>query len=1035
MALSPVDFYVYSRATGAPVPEDPEERARMAPEVMEFRRNQLKAPEGELVMAGLRGFGPYKNVNPAELEQRRQELMGEAPRQESSPLAALGAAGVALGALAGIGFGAKRLMRRGAQTQEMPPRSATAGVVKTKLPDQGEAVRRSAASEVPAPSKIAAPTPAVAPATVDIAQQIIDKYADDYAATQEKTELARQRRIVRQMEADDARKEVETQKLARSILSELKAEQKTSAAPFDVDKFLNENEALYRRLVSSEDIKEKRILGAEFLDQLRSGQVPEFEAPSTPLPTRANQPGSFSDLTDIQNQLLNQARNEQTRAQQVNAVEAGEDQVAQRAQRKTMALTGKRAARQEASPALQKLYDAGLDEFEITARINAYAQYGKSEFLDPGYNANTVGAANFARTLDIVQPEFDRAGNLIAGDFAAGQQTVYAGGEKYETLPEGEIRRSAFASQQPRSVRTRSQDEEQWEPISEALTGLTGGVSTAAVPMKQSEQYEQAIDNFRGHWDEGVRSYLAGQPSFITRPARRNRLVDAFDLDLPVRLRNVEGLNEEGQLVTKREAILYRDVLPPDTVAAIERGEQMNLDVPFLVDKNRAIAVAQANPTPENRLDAEHYRMTGRALVRAHQKIVEPFVNDQYIAELSQQPYFQTVENLGGQPNVTPVFGRGSQKGGLVGGTAEAAVREPVYNLYYAPHTTTAGKQMLVNKTSVLDEKGNIGELGITDLSQLDQIGIAKDSTGAELYVSPGQQTEYVMTQPMAVKRPLKQNAPPVAQLRKQGISSKTGQPYDFLSDVYEAAETIVQAPLQVLDAKTGKTISAAGQVKRDQLSGFLKNLRESSGVKDYAELGALANRYLAEQKGITLPVLESPTAFEFIESVIGRPGSRPSRKSFVTVNRQTGDVYPLSREEAQSLGFAGGSVVEPSLSRKYVGPPSLDIRESPKGLEQWARMGESDVDWEELKDFGDEPLGVASLGGLVPRVAGPLQQKLSPATKGPGSELQLLREQLAKIKATQPKVSTEPLPSNLEVVTQQLLAQTGRRAGKRRNR
>lgn len=44
MALSQADFYAYSRATGAPVPRDPEEQAQMAPAVLEFRRNQLKAP-------------------------------------------------------------------------------------------------------------------------------------------------------------------------------------------------------------------------------------------------------------------------------------------------------------------------------------------------------------------------------------------------------------------------------------------------------------------------------------------------------------------------------------------------------------------------------------------------------------------------------------------------------------------------------------------------------------------------------------------------------------------------------------------------------------------------------------------------------------------------------------------------------------------------------------------------------------------------------------------------------------------------------
>jgi len=45
MAISQADFYAFSQATGAPVPEDPEARARIAPQVMEWRRNQLKQPE------------------------------------------------------------------------------------------------------------------------------------------------------------------------------------------------------------------------------------------------------------------------------------------------------------------------------------------------------------------------------------------------------------------------------------------------------------------------------------------------------------------------------------------------------------------------------------------------------------------------------------------------------------------------------------------------------------------------------------------------------------------------------------------------------------------------------------------------------------------------------------------------------------------------------------------------------------------------------------------------------------------------------
>jgi hypothetical protein len=64
MALSPADFYAYSRATGTPFPENAEERAQIAPEVLEFRRNQLKRKEEDFnvtnalgTVAALAGIG------------------------------------------------------------------------------------------------------------------------------------------------------------------------------------------------------------------------------------------------------------------------------------------------------------------------------------------------------------------------------------------------------------------------------------------------------------------------------------------------------------------------------------------------------------------------------------------------------------------------------------------------------------------------------------------------------------------------------------------------------------------------------------------------------------------------------------------------------------------------------------------------------------------------------------------------------------------------------------------------------------------
>jgi hypothetical protein len=119
MALSIADFYAYSNATGVPVPEDAEGRASIAQDVIEFRRNQLKSQQQ--------------------------------PNQESNALANIGTAALGLGALAGLGFGARALLgRRGQQIPKAPARSANAGVRQANLADMEQAVRRVA--EQPAPS-------------------------------------------------------------------------------------------------------------------------------------------------------------------------------------------------------------------------------------------------------------------------------------------------------------------------------------------------------------------------------------------------------------------------------------------------------------------------------------------------------------------------------------------------------------------------------------------------------------------------------------------------------------------------------------------------------------------------------------------------------------------------------------------------------------------------------------------------------------------------------------------------------------------
>ena len=116
MAVSPADFYAYSRATGVQIPDDPYERAELVPEVRAFRQNQLRAPQQE------QPKGP-------------------------DPLSVGLGVGLALaGGIAG-GLGIRKLLRG-------PAKSATAGVRQVDLGDVA-AVRRAASEYSPTPSKVA----------------------------------------------------------------------------------------------------------------------------------------------------------------------------------------------------------------------------------------------------------------------------------------------------------------------------------------------------------------------------------------------------------------------------------------------------------------------------------------------------------------------------------------------------------------------------------------------------------------------------------------------------------------------------------------------------------------------------------------------------------------------------------------------------------------------------------------------------------------------------------------------------------------
>ena len=130
MALSPTDFYAYSRATGVPVPDSDEERARMAGDVVNFRRNQLRAPA----------------------------------KQEDEGFNLTNALGIGATAL-GLGLGAYGL--RGALTKKAAASARTAeAAVNPVVKYQNLDDLRRAAGYTTAPPRSEAPTQAPAPSKV-----------------------------------------------------------------------------------------------------------------------------------------------------------------------------------------------------------------------------------------------------------------------------------------------------------------------------------------------------------------------------------------------------------------------------------------------------------------------------------------------------------------------------------------------------------------------------------------------------------------------------------------------------------------------------------------------------------------------------------------------------------------------------------------------------------------------------------------------------------------------------------------------------
>jgi len=318
MALAPADFYAYSRATGVPVPEDPEERAELVPDVLEFRRNQLRAPQQESNLPGILG------------------------------LAALG-----LSALAG---GAYLLGGRGTKTrQPIPssprtPKPSDIYVAQAATPPSAE-VYSKLEQEVK-PSKVATPPAAIPQATVDLNAFINDpefqkrlelQEAEEYSLTPEaQAEMRRAARVVQGVESQEKAR-------AKNVLLQLRRDEETAAIP--------------QATVDLEVVAQQ--------NQANDTGIDQAVARVTTQPAQRDLNFTKTGLTPRQQKIMLEFGGVAAPATELNTSEATEQRAAYLAQE---ALAAQKSKAPTNARALQKLGPHfGLTQEEIFHRISASA--------------------------------------------------------------------------------------------------------------------------------------------------------------------------------------------------------------------------------------------------------------------------------------------------------------------------------------------------------------------------------------------------------------------------------------------------------------------------------------------------------------------------------------------------------------------------------------------------------------------------------------------------------------------------------------
>jgi len=659
------------------------------------------------------------------------------------------------------------------------------------------------------------------------------------------------------------------------------------------------------------------------------------------------------------------------------------------------------------------LMKSDLPKVDIDTRVDAYVSSGDLKFLNPAYNPLQVGADTYIQSFakagtPLVKPQFNERGQLT-------QSTSI----NIPGVEKGEIKRGIGGVDTPTETIDKS-------ILSQDIQLAEEGIGVKYLPQSpktvvEGEDLERLkLDVLRASKVEGEQFGLKRQEwtkkwdqlysdpaSFVTKPREELRVVTREDLNIPAL-----GDQTFGEVLLKKN---------PEAVKDILEGKPRELNVPFQVNKQKAIdALEQAETTKspnikQLRSEVLEYVDTGKALSGEYQKIVGPVADSARVDFIPEDTRgYQTKQNLAGKPNITPEF---QTKGKLVGGTTEPPLAESMYALKYK--NTARGPQ--------------IADLQGLEVKNIKEANLLQTPQGKPLKVSAADQQNFVMMQSMAID-----NVEPVLN-PKTGTSkivsrkTKTGQFYQ--TPLFKISKTKINAPLQIIETATGKDLTGKVRLQRnvilDATYRAQGKIKQKGGIADYGSVAKELNTILEKEKGITLPVLQTYDNFDFIESLVGRPASRPESFMYATKKRD-GTFSRIGKQEKADfvkMNNLPASTVDLSRPREATDVTTFDKKEQYKT----DRLEMSNTFDEQFLDTGARELGSAKrsnrpsdLEQRRKRAQFELQQKQIDIERG------------KKITGTDKQVPdfTENLAENIQNIMQtNLSAQGKRRAAKRRKR